>query len=329
MIKIKISSISVSHGEKIVGNEPYIEHFKKKGKDVEHFLKEVIGRDKRYMFENNNENSLSLATRAAEDVLKKSGLTGADMDMIVFSSQLPEYTAPPSSICLHHAVSGKRSCICYDINSNCTGMTICYEQVMKYMSVSPNVTRALIVGCDYINLTLNPEDERFYGHYGDAACAVILEKSDCDAGMIDSIITVDSTEYDTAVFPPCGFSNLFRSDDKNQRYLKSTPNTIDVPSESKYAIGTLLERNNLNANDISMFCLSQYALVNIQAIRSEFGIEEARSLYIGNEYGYTGTTSPFITLYEADKRGLIKRGDYYVMWTIGGGIEHIGVLCKY
>jgi 3-oxoacyl-[acyl-carrier-protein] synthase-3 len=208
-------------------------------------------------------------------------------------------------------------------------MTICYEQVVKYISVTPDVKRALIVGCDYISITIDPDDEKFHGHYGDAACAVILEKTDIEAGLIDSIVFTLSEQYDAAIFPPNGVSNMLHHMNKENRYLKSNPNDTDIPAEGVSSITTIPERNNLKIDDISMFLFSQYAVRNIQKICEELSIKKERSIYIGDEYGYTGTTSPFIALYEAEKRGLIKRGDYYIMWTIGAGMEHMGVLCRY
>lgn len=329
MIKVMLKGISVSHGKRVVDDAPYLEHFKQRGKDVEHFLRDVIGRDKRYLFDSEQENTITLSLEAVQAVLQKTGLQGEDLDMIVLSSQLPEYIAPPSSIKLHYAIKGKRECVCYDMNSNCCGMALSFEQTVKYMSVSPHVQRALIVGCDYINLTINPEEESLYGHYGDAACAIILEKTEQDCGLIDSQCMVNSDGVDVALFPGCGFSNLFRVQDKKELLIKFVPPEENVPASAQETIAAILERNKMSVNDIGMFCLSQYAIINIKGIRKLLGIEEAHSIYIGDQYGYTGTSSPFIALYESIERGLIKRGDYFMLWTIGCGSENIGVLCKY
>lgn len=77
------------------------------------------------------------------------------------------------------------------------------------------------------------------------------------------------------------------------------------------------------------FCFSQYALCNIKDLRKLMNIDENKSLFIGSEYGYTGTSSPFIALYEAIERKLIKRGDYVMFWTIGAGSQNISLLFKY
>lgn len=46
MNNIKIRDIEVYHGSKVVDNSYYIEHFKKLGKDIKHFLEDVTGRKK-------------------------------------------------------------------------------------------------------------------------------------------------------------------------------------------------------------------------------------------------------------------------------------------
>lgn len=59
------------------------------------------------------------------------------------------------------------------------------------------------------------------------------------------------------------------------------------------------------------------------------GISDEKSLYIGNKYGYTGTSSPFIALYEAIEKGKVKRGDYVMIWTFAAGSQGIVILLKY
>lgn len=329
MFHAAIKGIEVYHGEKVADNSQYIEHFKKQGKDIEHFLKDVIGRDKRYLIDNENENSLTMAVHAVQKVLEKTDLSGDDIDMIVFSSQLPEYIAPPSAIHIHHAISAKQNCICFDMNANCSGMSIALDMVSRFMSVNDNVSHALIVGCDYINMTVDENNEYCYGHYGDAACALILEKTTADRGLISSKYAVTSEACNNVLFPGCGFSNMFKVKDINELKLKfqpSDPVWLDISANN---IRSILSENNLTVNDVKMFCFTQYVYKNIEKMRSILGIEEEKSIYIGGEYGYTGTTSPFIALYESIKQGFAKKGDLIVVWALAAGNENIVLLMKY
>lgn len=328
MYRFNLKGIEVYHGSTVCDNAPYIEHFKARGKDVEHFLRDVIGRDKRYLIDSEKENSLTMALQATEKLLRNTGVSGKELDMIIFASQLPEYVAPPSSIKIHCAVGGKETCICYDMNVNCTGMSIAVEHTAKYMSASPNIKYALIVGCDYINMTVDPENELSYGHYGDAACAVLLERTEEDTGLVDSQYHIRSVEHNNIVFPACGFSKLFTVEDREQLRLHFQPFDCIGLDVQMQGILQILERNGLTTDDISMFCFSQYVYKNIELFRSILQISEEKSLYIGDEYGYTGTSSPFIVLYESLQRGLVKKGDYVVIWTVSAGSERITLLLK-
>jgi 3-oxoacyl-[acyl-carrier-protein] synthase III len=58
-------------------------------------------------------------------------------------------------------------------------------------------------------------------------------------------------------------------------------------------------------------------------------LKDEQIIYIGDEYGYTGTSSPFIAFNRGIETGRIKRGDYIIFWTIGAGSESVTLLFKY
>lgn len=328
VINVNLLGIDVYHGEQIVANDIYINHFKKKGKDYTHFFEDIIGMNKRYLIDSQKENSLTMAIAAANRALNKAGITGADLDMIVFSSFFPEYTVPPASIKLHQAIGGKPECICLDVNGNCAGMIVSFDNVTKYMAATKNVNRALIVGSDYINSVVNSDNELCYGHFGDAACAIILEKTNEDCGLLGTKCRIHSLEHNNILFPACGASNMLEAA-KDQWLLDWRPfKNVSLESAAQNMCD-LLQENQLTPDDVSMFCLSQYAYANIVDLRELLDIDESRSLFIGDEYGYTGTSSPFIVFFEALTQGRVKRGDYVMFWTIGAGSQNIAVLFRY
>ena len=70
-------------------------------------------------------------------------------------------------------------------------------------------------------------------------------------------------------------------------------------------------------------------IFHIDILRNELNIPEDKSIYIGDKYGYTGATSPFIALYELVEQNRINRGDYIMFWTVGAGMQHIFMLIRY
>lgn len=326
---IKLSCIDICHASKVVSNDVYLKHFEEQDKNVEHLLADVMGRDKRFMFDG-NETTLSLAVTVSKSVLEKANLTGNDIDVLIYSSILSEYIAPPTSILLHKELNAGRNVMCFDMNANCAGMTVALEHASNYLMSSKRAKRALIVGCDDVHSLTDSNNELCYGNYGHAACAIILEKVEEKHGVVDTEYYINTEESQNIMYPSRGFSSFFKSQDMDELYLKWLPfdgGACVYPAAE--IMKRMLKENELTTNDVSMFCLSQFALINIKGIRDLMNIDEDKSIYVGDKYGYTGTTSPFIALYEAIKQGKVKRGDYIFFWTIGSGSESIVMLYKY
>lgn len=328
MTNVRIKAIDVYHPQNIVGNEVYIEHFKKQDKDITHFL-EVMGRKNRYVIDNDEENTRTMAIEASKGVLKKAGLEGHEIDMIVFSTQIPETTVPTNAIFLHDAIGAKKETVIFDMNANCAGMTIAVEQASRYMMSNPHVNTALIVGSDNFLSISDPTDAMTYANFGDGASAVILEKTAEKAGFIDAMTEVDSSNRNNILYPQKGFSQVQKGNDSGDCVLwLPFDGTMALPPTYEM-FATILGRNNLTIEDVDGFCFSQFALSNIEKIQENYNIPDEKVVYVGDEYGYTGTSSPFIALYEGVESGRIKRGDLLLFWTIGGGHEFITMLFKY
>ncbi len=325
MQNIKIKEVAIYHPKNIVKNDYYIQHFKNLGRDITHFL-EIMGRKERYIINNKDENTITMAIEASKLVLEKAGLEGKDIDMIIFSTQVPERTLPTNAMYVHKAIEASNHTIILDNNANCAGMTLSVEMASRYMQSNPRVKTALVVGSDANSLISNPEQEITYANFADASAAVILEKTEEETGFIDAIYEVDSSNKDNIVFPQGGFSNT----------IGSTEHIVFLPFDGAMAIPVacemieeLLERNNLTIDDIDSYCFSQFALSNILKIQNHFEIPDKKIIYVGDKYGYTTTSSPFLSLYEGIESKRIKRGDIILFWTIGSGHEMIAMLFKY
>lgn len=327
---VRIREIAVYHPDNIIDNNYYIEHYKNQGKDVKKLLENVYGRDKRYVIDPNaekKENSLTMQIEAAKKVLEKSALKGSDMDMVIVATQIPEYVVPACAVMVHRAINGKRNAFCYDMNANCTSMLFALENTYRYLESNHRVNRVLIVGGEYTTQVHNPKNELGYGVFGDAACAIILERTEEQAGLIDSDFFVNDEFYDKMIFPHCGMSNIYES---GREEILSTMEGVDCDMDDVCnRIKKMMAVHHLGTEDISAFCFSQFLWKNIQILRNDVGIPEEKSIYVGDVYGYTGVTSPFLALNKAIKEKRVKHGDYVIFWTIGAGMQHLIMLIRY
>ncbi|MDD7795853.1 ketoacyl-ACP synthase III [Clostridium sp. 'White wine YQ'] len=328
MNNVKIKSIEVYHPENVVGNEFFIEHFKKYDKDIAGMLK-AFGKEKRYLIENDKENTLTMGIEAAKKALRSAGIIGKDIDCIIFSSQMPEYSFPTQALIVHKYIEGKDEAMCTDSNTNCVGMLVAFDNAARYLQNNKHTKRALIIGADYTSIHCRKDDEMTYPVFGDGACAMVIEKTDEESGFIDSVYKTNSEEWDLVKFPACGLSKIYDSS-VYDRQLHWTPFDGSFIGEfANESVHKLLDRHNMKIEDIKAYCFSQFAFPIITSCSQAMGEDLSKYIYIGNKYGYTGTSSPFIALYEGIKSGTIQRGDNVCLWSVGTNWTTCAIMLKY
>lgn len=330
MTNVKIREIEVYHPQNKVENDYYIEHFKKEqGNDLTHFLEDICGRNSRYIIDNEEGNSVTMGIKASKKVLKKANISAKDLDMIIFASQVPEFVLPTNAVVLHDALNAGNHTGILDINANCSGMTTGLDQASRYLLANPHMKRVLLVGSDALSLIANPQDSITYPNFGDVSVALILEKTEEDAGLIDSMYYTESSDIDKVTFPKNGLSKNLHGKGVVD-YMQWIPFEGDVSIDAATVmIQDLIKRNGLKNQDIKAFCLSQFSIFNINKLRDNIGLKDEQMFYVGDKYGYTGTTSPLLAMYEGIQDGRIKRGDTILFWTVGVGWQLIAVLFKY
>ena len=328
---IEIKSVGVYHPNNKVSNENFIEHYQAQGKDIVQMLN-TFGRNFRYLSDDADENTVTMAANACEEVLEKSNLSAEDIDLLIFSSGTPEYLAPANAIKVHELIGGRNSAIAYDMNSNCVGMIIAIEQASRYMQANPNMKYALVVGSEQMNRFSQNDDEYTRSNFGDAACAVLLKKTDAFAsGFQDAVYHMNSSRSSVMLFPKCGLSNIYNPDisieDKKILWTGGTAN--NGFALAKALIEQVLEKKKIDKNTVKKFFISQVCRENIDLLADSLEVDRNRFEYVGDEYGYTGTSSPFVALNHAIENNSVQRGDDIIFWSVGSGYISCAMLWKY
>ncbi len=317
-------------GSNLVKNDYYIKYFKEMGVDVTDFVVNVLGRDERFIANGIDENTLTLGAKAVDLILERNKLTGNDVDLILFTSQFPEYTCPSQACMIHNHIKGKEECVTLDVNVNCLGMLRGMDIINRYLNDKKgNMKRALLIGSDYMSIHAKKDDVLSSCCFGDGACAVILEYTDEQGiGIIDSADRTISNEAYKVIFPECGISNVSLSQGEINKLSWSNPFTDPLVKAIKSALDEIMDKHLLSTDDIDWLCPSQFTYKIYQEIREECNIPEEKSIYIGNKYGYTGTSSPFFAYTEGIKQGKIKKGDLVLFSSIGLGLTISSMLVR-
>lgn len=315
---VKISAINVYHPSEVRGNDYFI----LRHPEIENIAKmlESFGCDKRYIADPASENVLTMSINAAKPIIQDD-----DIDIILFASTTIEYISPIHAIRLHGKLDIKHSCVCIDMNSNCLGMITIFEQAAMMLKSKASYRKALIVSSDFLSRFTNPNELVPNALMGDAAVAMVLEKTEDNsgAGLIDSMYFTDSQFVDTIVYPRYGVSQS-----TNMQTEKLYWNNFTGAKSLDFAIEGIkyqLEKHHLQLQDISCFFFSQLSKGGISTIKKGLNISWENIEYIGDEYGYTGVNSPFVAYASRLKKGLLHDGDLIIFWSLGAGYQ-TGVL---
>lgn len=332
-MNVRVKEIAYYHPKKVYSNDFFINQYDEIGVDIRGLL-EVTGRNQRYASENESETSLTMAIEAAKKVMDKAKVDAEELNLIVYVSCTPEFLSPTNALKIHHALKGGKHTMVYDINCNCVGMVVAMEQVCRMMKSNANVKHALVVGSEQLKRYARVSEPITFANFGESACAILLENvMDGESDFIDSSYYTDSSLNEYIMFPPKGFSQVLPTDKslpKDEKVIQWLDfDTDDAFASSVDSINEILTRNNLTKKDIKKYCLSQFAKKNIDLIRKTMDEPEEKYPFVGDEFGYTGATSPFLAFAKCIENNEIKRGDNVIFWSVGAGVTCSCILMKY
>ena len=331
-----IEGLEIWLPEKEVDNDYFIKELEKKGV-AERKLKialrlmEDLGRDKRYV-PVEEKNSLDMAVKVSEKLLSQVNTDIEDIDMIKFASDSPEYTTPCNAIRIANKLGAHNVKKVSDINTNCLGLTTAFDEASRYM-LAMDYKKTLVISSIDVNSFVRKDDPYTYPTLTSGSCAVLLsQKSEENKrGFIDSINHTGLLEEYLFEFPRNGMKKLLDKETKiQQEKLKFTPHNVDFLPEvwSNLAL-ELIDKNNLNKSDIEHWIFSQFDKKEVYHTLDELHVSHDKTTYVGDKYGYTGNSSPFLALYDAIQENKVSRGDNIILTSVGAGYTITMILYQF
>ncbi|EOD00451.1 ketoacyl-ACP synthase III [Caldisalinibacter kiritimatiensis] len=330
---VNILGCGIYHPTNKVHNDYFINHFKKKGIEVEGLLKH-LEREYRYLSDDPDETVITMGYNASVQALENANTDINEIDLVVFASDTPEYTSPANAIKVLHLLGGKNAKMVYDTNSNCSGMVTAFDQASRILLHNKRFKKALVIGSMLISAVVSENDPISYSNFGDSAAALVLEKVDENKkrGFIDSTYITQTSEHNNILMPKAGYSKVIKGEFTQEDDRKWHWEPFDGSFISDYWAKLIKEvtiDNGIKVEDVSHFIFSQFTNPDAKLTLEKLGVDVNKLTYVGNEYGYTGTTSPFMALHRALEKNKINEGDYLVISTVGSGSTVVSVLYKF
>jgi 3-oxoacyl-[acyl-carrier-protein] synthase III len=261
--------------------------------------------------------------------------TAATIDLVVLTSSTPDYVGFPATACIIQDKLGIKNAGAFDVLSACTGFITAVETASALLQASSR-KRALVIGSDCLSRVANWEDRSTCVLFGDAAGAVVLEKTDAPSagtgkrGIIRSILGSDGSGANALISRRGGSRSPWKKGE-----TVGTEHLLEMDGRAVYNFAVkaitdtmqrLLDEEGLTMADIKKIIPHQANVRIVQAAAKRLGVEETKFFFNMEKYANTSTATIPTALDEYARSGDLKRGDVIMTVGFGAGLSYGGNL---
>ena len=288
------------------------------------------GIEKRHLVEEGEATS-DMCKHVANELLKKSNKLPEEIDLILIATSTPDFPVVSTAALVQDKI-GATNAWGYDIVAACTGFVYAMETGAKLVE-SGKYQNVVVIGADTMSSIIDYTDRNTCIIFGDGAGGVLLEPSENDNGVLDSILCADGSGEKYLTVPAGGSLNPASKDTVNKRmhYVYQDGKTV-----FKFAVKNMadvskqiLDNNNLTGEDIKLFIPHQANKRIIDAAAERCGLRDDQVLVNINKYGNTTAGTIPIALDDAVEEKMLEKGDILLFAAFGGGFTWGSMLIKW
>ena len=276
-----------------------------------------------------NKATAYMATKAAENLLQKTGLDPKEIDLIIVATATPDMPVVATAAQVITAI-GATKAFGYDLEAACSGFLYGLSTASAYIE-SGRYTKVLLIGADMMSSIVNYEDRTTCVLFGDGAGAVLLEPNNEGNGYLDEYLRSDGVgknhlgiEAGGSVMPA---SAQTIAEKKHYIYQDGQVVFKFAVTHMADAAEQIMLRNELTNKDVQHLVSHQANKRIIDATARRMGIVEEKVLMNIERYG--NTTAATIPLLLNDYEDLFKKGDNIVVSAFGAGFTWGAALLKW
>lgn len=286
-------------------------------------------RERRIVAEGEATSQMGIET--AKAILRKSGTEADNIDVIIVGTVTPDMFFPSTAALVQDAI-GASNAWGFDLNAACSGFLFSLETGARFIE-SGKHQKVLIIGGDTMSSILDYEDRATCVLFGDGAGAVLLEPTEGESGIIDSIMLTDGSGGNR-LFMPAGGSRQPASHetvDRRLHFLRQDGREVFKSAVRGMADAseTILSRNGLTGKDLKLFIPHQANRRIIDASASRLGLSEEQVLINIDRCANTTAGTIPIGLSEAVDGGILNEGDLVLIAAFGAGFTWGATLIRW
>jgi len=274
-----------------------------------------------------------LIVAASQKALDKAGITAADIDLIIVSTDTPDYLSPSTSVVVQ-AKLGADKAGCYDVNSACAGWVTALDQGARYLLTEPSYRYVLVAGGYGMSRFLDFSDKKTANLFADGAGAVVLGVGEEPGFLGSNLLAVGSFHdalgiYTGGTYRPCTPENMAEFGGPKVEFVKKFPKTFNTEYWPKLMQGAL-DKAGLTFDDVGHFFFTQLNLRTIEFMMDLLKQPIEKTHWIMDKWGYTGSPCVVMALDDAIAQGKgPKPGENILFCASGGGITMASSVWKW
>jgi 3-oxoacyl-[acyl-carrier-protein] synthase-3 len=294
------------------------------GESTSQWLVDNVGiHERRWMAD--DQTTSDLIVEASRRALEKAGVSPEQLDLIIVSTDTPDYLSPSTAIVVQHKLGAVKAGS-YDVNSACAGWVTALDQGARYLATEPSFKYVLVAGGYGMSRFLNFKDKKTANLFADGAGAALLGVGQ-EPGFLASNLFAKG-EYHDALGIYCG--GAFRPPTPQNiecygppvvEFVRKFPKTFNTEYWPPLVKGAL-DKASLTFDDVDMYLWTQLNLRTIEYMMQLLNQPIEKTHWVMDKWGYTGSPCVVMALDDAINQGQgPKPGDNIVFCASGGGIS--------
>ena len=262
-----------------------------------------------------------LCTRAARKALQDANLQPEDIDLILIGTVTGDALFP-STACYVQEKLGAFNAAAMDLQAACAGF-LYVSTVADAMISSGKAKYVLAIGGEILSRIVDWNDRSTCVLFGDGAGAAIWGPAENSGkGIIDTYMKSDGRLTELL----CSYGGgtnypMQQAIEQNVQFIQMKGQEVfkSAVKAMSEAVKTILERNNLDGDDIDVVIPHQanVRIMNATVRKTKINMDK---VYVNvDRFGNTSAASIPIALAEARQNGAIQAGQRVLLVSFGGG----------
>ena len=315
MLKAKITGIASYTPDYILTNEELAQMVD----TSDEWIMTRVGIKERRILKGEGTASSDLGAEALKALIAKTGIDPTEIELIICATSNPDYRFPSTASIIAEKV-GIKTTYSYDIQAACAGFVVALQAGAAYIQAGIH-KKVVVMAAEKMSSMTNYSDRNTCPLFGDAAACVLLESTDEEVGVMDTVVHTDGMGLKHLIFKAGGsaYPASHETVDNNEHYLYQDGRFVFKHAVANMisASQDIMKRNNLSIDNIDYVVPHQANLRIIEAIAERFNIPQEKILINIERYGNTSAASIPLCMAEYEKK--FKKGDKFILTAFGAG----------